>query len=137
MYCSTPCQRRASYLRNGTPAVRGSRTAYYGRKWREDPAYRASRERQSAHHHLRRKYGVSIDDYDRMVEAQGGTCAICGTTAPDEAGLRWNVDHDHETGAVRGLLCRNCNVGLGKFGDDIELLRRAIAYLEDPPCASL
>ena len=67
-------------------------------------------------HHARRMkyqrmYGITIEDYDRMYEEQGGRCAICRTDQPGGAGERFSVDHDHETGKVRGLLCNNCNTG--------------------------
>jgi hypothetical protein len=77
--------------------------------------------------HLKRKFGITLDDYRAMLEAQGGGCAICAAPEPDGQSL--HVDHDHETGAVRGLLCFNCNAGLGKFGERIELLSAAVDYL--------
>lgn len=75
---------------------------------------------------LRRRYGITMAEYLVMHEAQSGRCAICGKP---ENGKRLAVDHDHETGEVRGLLCQNCNRGLGLFVDNPELLERASAYL--------
>lgn len=82
---------------------------------------------------LLRKFGMTKADYDAMLEAQGGGCAICGTTE----GLvhrgrvqRLPIDHCHKTEKVRGVLCTNCNNGLGRFKDDPALLRRAADYLE-------
>lgn len=63
-----------------------------------------------------------------MLAAQGGKCAICGGTNP--GGHRLAVDHDHTTGAVRGLLCHACNAGIGKLRDDPALLRVAADYLD-------
>jgi Recombination endonuclease VII len=88
---------------------------------------RETRERLyggSRHYHLKRRYGIGASDFDELVGAQDGRCAVCGRTDPD------HVDHDHATGAVRGVLCFNCNGGLGQFGDDIERLYAAISYLE-------
>jgi hypothetical protein len=76
---------------------------------------------------LRLAYGLSLAEYDRLLEWQGGGCAICGGTS----GRRLHVDHDHKNPRqVRGLLCNGCNNGLGRFRDDPELLRMAIGYLE-------
>lgn len=68
-----------------------------------------------------------------MYAAQGFVCAICLRTPEPFKRKRltrpWHIDHDHATGAVRGILCGTCNVGLGAFRDDVESLRRAVAYL--------
>jgi hypothetical protein len=75
-------------------------------------------------YHLQRRYGISADDADAMLEAQGGLCAVC------ESAPAAHVDHDHVTGAVRALLCFNCNGGLGQFKDDPDVLRAAADYVE-------
>lgn len=75
-------------------------------------------------YHLSKRYGISAQEADLMLEAQGGLCAICGV-APAR-----HVDHDHTTGAVRELLCFNCNGGLGQFKDDPAVLRAAADYVE-------
>jgi len=77
----------------------------------------------SRYYHLKRRYNLTREAYDTLVQAQAGLCAIC-TTRPAE-----HIDHDHRTGKVRGLLCFGCNGGLGQFRDSPELLRSAIAYL--------
>jgi hypothetical protein len=76
-------------------------------------------------YHLRRRYGITAQDADAMLEAQGGLCAIC------RAAPAAHVDHDHETSAVRALLCFNCNGGLGQFKDDPAVLRAAADYVEE------
>ena len=73
-----------------------------------------------------RKYGVTRKDYDTMLVAQAGVCAICGKA---ENGKRLAIDHCHKTGEVRGLLCALCNTAIGKLNDDPELLERAAMYL--------
>jgi hypothetical protein len=94
---------------------------------------RETRERLyggSRHWHLTRRYGIGAKDVDRLIAEQGGVCAICGRPAPE------HVDHDHATGVVRGVLCFNCNGGLGQFRDAPEFLAAAIEYLRkrpDPP----
>lgn len=77
--------------------------------------------------HLMRKYGLSLEQYDRMLAVQGGGCGICSRPARDDSSL--HVDHDHATGAVRGLLCFSCNNALADFREDRKLLRNAIGYL--------
>jgi Recombination endonuclease VII len=75
-------------------------------------------------YHLRRRYGITAEEADLILDRQVGVCAIC-RVAPAA-----HVDHDHRTGAVRALLCFNCNGGLGQFRDDPILLRFAAAYVE-------
>jgi hypothetical protein len=91
--------------------------------------YRSRPERKRAMRDLyyRRTFGISADDVDAMLEAQGGGCAICGERPARLASL--HVDHCHVTGRIRGLLCLNCNQGIGKLGEDPERLRRAAEYL--------
>lgn len=79
---------------------------------------------------LKRKFGITVEDYDKMLLDQGGTCKICKRA---ETARRLAVDHDHNTGEVRGLLCSTCNQGLGMFRDSVELLNSAVDYLEGTP----
>lgn len=75
-------------------------------------------------YHLTRRYGITAAEADHMLRNQNGVCAICGV-APAA-----HVDHDHATGAVRALLCFNCNGGLGQFKDDPDVLRAAAEYVQ-------
>jgi hypothetical protein len=72
------------------------------------------------------RYGVSAAEVEEQIERQAGLCAICLKTL----GAKPHVDHDHETGEVRGVLCFNCNGGLGQFRDDAAVMARAVRYLE-------
>jgi len=76
--------------------------------------------------HYKAKYGITICDYQNMVHDQDNKCAICGK----ESEKRLQVDHDHTTGKVRGLLCGKCNRGLGNYDENIENLLSAIEYLK-------
>jgi hypothetical protein len=73
-----------------------------------------------------RSYGITVEDYEQMLESQGGGCYICGAS-PSVRAL--DIDHDHRTGKVRGLLCSNHNRALGLLGDDPDLLLAAHTYL--------
>lgn len=78
------------------------------------------------------KYKLTLEEYDALLKEQDGKCAICGLKSEDNGryGVLY-VDHNHQTGKIRGLLCENCNLGLGIFKDNIDTLNNAIKYLED------
>ena len=73
---------------------------------------------------LRWKYGITLEEYDLRFQGQGGACLIC-----QEPLVAPVIDHDHDLGHVRGILCRECNLGLGFFRDNPAVMRRAIKYL--------
>ena len=78
---------------------------------------------------LKYNYNITLDEYDLNLELQDNACKICKTDA-SELSKKLAVDHCHDTGAVRGLLCNKCNVGLGQFNDDAMLLETALTYLQ-------
>ena len=102
------------------------RRCEYSKDWRlKNPELFAACCRK---YQMRRKFGIGPEEFLTILAAQGGACAICKS---DVSGCRdWSIDHDHETGAIRGLLCSACNLGLGKFRDCRESLMRAVRYLE-------
>jgi hypothetical protein len=79
----------------------------------------------------KRRYGMTFEDRDKMLAAQGNCCAICLTEKPHSK-HGWSVDHNHDTGVVRGILCVRCNTGLGQFKDNPALLQKASVYLLTP-----
>jgi len=103
------------------------------KKWSDgnpEKAHLSQRERN-----LKHKYGVTLEWYNAKLKEQNYCCAICKTKENKVIrgaieGLNFAVDHNHETGKVRGLLCNQCNRALGMFKDNIELINKAIAYLE-------
>lgn len=98
-------------------------------KRRRDARARVTRTKaQVKDSSLKSKYGISLVEFERMKRLQGGKCAICGVS-PSPFDKDLHVDHCHTTGAVRGLLCRLCNVGLGSFKDNSSSLLSAIKYL--------
>lgn len=76
--------------------------------------------------HLERTYGLTLEQRQEMLDAQGGVCAICG----EAASKGWHVDHSHKTGKIRGVLCGGCNTALGGMRDSPAILRAAAVYVE-------
>jgi hypothetical protein len=79
---------------------------------------------------LRKRFGLPLGSYDQMLAAQDGKCAICGKPPPNGRTRRLHVDHCHDTGKVRALLCMSCNNGLGRFNHDPAIMRIASSYVE-------
>jgi len=113
-----------------------ARQKVYLEKWHQDPENHERKKKtdaqwynQNARRIILERKGLTQEQYDAMVQKQQGLCAICG--GPPRG--RWKnhlmVDHDHSTQEVRGLLCTWCNLGLGKFQDNPELLEKAAQYL--------
>lgn len=122
-YHGKPCRRCGGTLRYRSVRTCIACAAGYSRGRHErNPKY----FRKSL---LKREYGMTLEEYDRLLEEQGGACAICGTTdaAPHDY---LSVDHCHDSGIVRGLLCSACNKGIGHLRDDPSILREAANYLE-------
>jgi Recombination endonuclease VII len=108
---------RAYYLK-----TRDSRLARERQRRTDDPSL-------SRKYNLKKMYGITLDQFAAMLAEQGSVCAICKADTPRGKGA-WHVDHCHSTGRVRGLLCHDCNTGIGKLKDSPQLLRDAISYLE-------
>lgn len=127
-------------------ACKGCQSEYHQERREKDPERIKTLNRESAKRlrdqdpkkhaayvrdfQLRDTYGITTEEYDRILERQNGVCAICVQVCI--SGRRLAVDHNHETGEVRGLLCCKCNRGLGNFNDDSELLLAAYFYLTKP-----
>lgn len=92
------------------------------------PEVRKQRLHDRKYKRLKQEFGITPEQYFHHLELQGGVCAICKKTCL--TGRKLAVDHDHDTKEIRGLLCCNCNHGIGKFQDNSELLRGAAMYLE-------
>jgi hypothetical protein len=107
-----------------TAEERAKRAAYM-REWhRRNP-------RRRKHYLIKGRYGLTIDDFEAIVEAQDGRCAVClRVFDPDPQKRDMQIDHNHETGVMRGVVCARCNAILGRVDRDVEVLKRAVAYLE-------
>lgn len=92
---------------------------------RKNPEYAAMKMWKAA----LARHGLTPERYAALLREQGGGCAICQRALSKGQRTRLAVDHDHQTGRVRGILCSSCNGGLGLFRDNVELLERAIEYL--------
>lgn len=79
---------------------------------------------------LTTKYGITPENYEAKLAAQAGACAIC-SDGPGKGRRYFCVDHNHETGEVRGLLCHKCNAALGLLGDSAPIVARALDYLKE------
>lgn len=101
-------------------------------KYQESVAkYKKNNPQKIQNYKLKKRYGISLDEYSELYKLQGGKCAICNkletaTHNFTKKTIKLAVDHCHKTGKVRGLLCQNCNRGIGKFHDNIENLENAI-----------
>lgn len=109
-------------------------------KYKENPEYRESQKTAAKEYYANnpivrknqrlRKYNITADDFEKMMQRQDGKCAICGYSNTDNMNYFPVIDHCHTHKHIRGILCMNCNMGLGKFKDDPQLLLNAINYLE-------
>lgn len=130
---------KARAARQRRRARHAEQYAEYNRRWRaKNPGYQREylakwKEKNPDYQRkrlLREEYGLTLEQYEKMLDDQGRRCAICRTDKPGgSAGKAFAVDHDHGTGAVRALLCASCNQGLGFFRDDPALLAGAREYL--------
>jgi hypothetical protein len=97
----------------------------------QERGYRATRPEGFRNVQYKRRYGITIEQFDQMVADQDGRCAICREGfKPAKKKLAVHVDHCHKTQFVRGILCARCNLGLGLFKDSAEFLQKAIDYLK-------
>ena len=101
---------------------KASTQAYYEKNKAEISKYRRD-------YHFKKKYGISLADYDAKRIEQQHCCFVCGTHEMETHRKHLCVDHDHDTGQVRKLLCSKCNQGLGMFNDNPKLLEQAADYL--------
>lgn len=90
--------------------------------------YYAKNKQRAFERYLKNTYQITLEEYNAALEKQSGVCDICKEKCV--SGRQLAVDHNHDTGEVRGLLCCKCNRGLGNFGDNLDLLRNAVLYLE-------
>lgn len=127
-----------AYYQKNREAIRSQQKRYHREYYQKNKvridaqnnAWRAANPEEYAKtvrkSHLKQLFNITPEEYDRKFEEQGGVCACCGSPPGKK---RLGVDHDHETGVVRSLLCDNCNQGIGKAKESIQRLESWIAYL--------
>lgn len=126
-YNASHREERRQYARDHRPAARISDKKKL-EKIKKDPVLRKMKQDWYKRYRLARRYGMTLQEYDAMLESQNGKCAICN--CPPSEGRDLCVDHNHETGKVRGLLCDLCNKGIGQFGDSAERIESAMLYIK-------
>lgn len=147
VYCSVRCRNAAEYLRRknglvvhdesvceecGITYIKG-RTHQFccskscsTKKWRRENMTPARRRAAKIKYH----YGISVEEWQEMFDSQNGLCKICSKSL-EISGRGYATDHCHGSGEVRGILCGECNLGIGYFKDSPALLRSAALYLEE------
>ena len=125
----TPCRGDDAYeAKLGRPMTedeRVERLSRRGCKGRKPRGFHKNQRSQK----LWQKYEITPQQFDLVLASQGGCCAVCGTTDPKSKHNVFHVDHCHETGRIRGLLCNPCNLSIGLLGDTPEALFRAYQYV--------
>jgi len=122
--CHGLCKRCYKQEYRKTPSGRAERKRYFG-KWNKTEHGKDVRHNSD----LKIKYGITLEEKQKILKQQGNKCAICGQSPHTEI-RAWHLDHDHTNGMIRGVLCSRCNLGLGYFKDSPQLLNNANYYLQ-------
>lgn len=128
-YCKICHNKRVkdNYIKNKKSIIKQQKEYYQ--------KHREKRLKQTKIRHIEKTYNITYTEFINLLEKQNNKCAICNkeeTAKERNRKIRMlSVDHCHKTGKVRGLLCRQCNIGIGNFFDSIELLEKTIKYLKD------
>jgi len=130
--CSTSCSKKLWYINNIEKAKESSNKSQKKRKGENPDLFmkssRASQKRNQKWNNMKRRFGLTKENYLSLIESQNNKCRICNNILNMDKTT--HIDHCHETGKVRGILCNSCNLGLGNFKDSIQNLYNAIHYLE-------
>jgi len=116
------CASKEGYRYRSQPEVKLRRIKQREKYNKLDSTILKYRER-----HLMKTYGITINDYDKLLLLQDNKCAICGEK--NKSNRHYHVDHCHKSGVIRGILCHSCNVGIGNFREDHNIFVKAVEYL--------
>jgi hypothetical protein len=122
-YYQSNRKRLLAYQKAYNKSHKKQRQAYRDSHVKERKAYQLASKKNYLNYHLKHRYGITLEVRNALNKKQKGRCAICGERR------KLNVDHDHKTGKVRGLLCKQCNYLLGNARDDCVILTNANKYL--------
>lgn len=111
------------YRKTNYKKIQESSSAYYQK-------YKEKVNLKNRNNRLKKEYNVTQEWYEKTLEEQEGKCKICKSDNPGKGLKHFHIDHNHETGKVRGLLCHSCNTGLGLFKENVDLIQKAIEYVE-------
>jgi hypothetical protein len=130
--CGAEIGNRFKYCSDCAEEARNKTNRKFQQSLRDNatPEQKQAKKERQRRWRLKRYYGITEDDYNNMFIKQNGCCRICGKHQT-ELIKKFHIDHCHTTGVVRGLLCSDCNMSLGKFEDSIDILQRAIDYLKE------
>lgn len=142
-YICKACQseHKKKYRAENKEKVAGQYSAYY--RSNKDKvsarivAWGRSNPDKLRQYYVKKTYGLSKEQFHRLLESHSGRCHICGSEDAGSKSGTFNIDHCHKTGEVRGMLCGGCNHVLGRVSDSVDLLKKYIAYLEDPPARKI
>jgi len=121
--------KRAWYLKNKELCRQRTRASRARRKAQGIEWYQLNKEKRDEYnrkHKLKLNYGISVEQYELLIDVQNGRCAICGDLPGKR---RLAVDHNHQTGKIRGLLCHRCNTALGNLRENIDIMNKMIGYI--------
>lgn len=129
-YACKPCRRKAQKEYNDKhPEIR-QKILKKNRDWRRQYWKRPENTAKLRDQHLKQNYGITLKEYDEMFDKQNGVCGICKRPERTEKNKNLCVDHCHETGKIRELLCSHCNRALGLLNENKDFFLNAVAYLE-------
>ena len=120
-YCKTCSKKQVKEYRENNP----EKIKELKEKYKE--TRKEIRKPSERKYHLKTKYGITDLEYKEMYDKQNGNCLLCNKNVEYK---KLHIDHCHKSGRIRGLLCSNCNLALGNFKDNIEVLKKAIEYLK-------
>ena len=124
----TPAERQKRWREKNPEKVKEKHKKYAEKNKERCKEYYSKNKDKAFERYLKNTYQMSIEEYETSLKNQSEVCAICKSKCV--SGRKLAVDHNHDTGQIRGLLCCKCNRGLGNFNDNFDLLEQAVLYLK-------